>query len=434
MKVFLSKMVLTISDLLQSYLYHRDNERRLDERFIKKTAEDSSPNYEWPDLHNEIQGLWAEEVMQFKALRQAMDKGGDAADMEEHIATHGCLRYIVDGRSFWVPSALAGFVPSPMILSSLFDTANECRHFEDGESRMCLSGSSVLMGEVEMVGDLDLFEYVPQKAVRKALKQDRAKYETGDTICTKVSVGPTHNGKWPRSHLEKRSKTDLNQKKMRIYAAKLLDRFDFCKIDMIGRFNDQVGEITNILFKHEDDFDFKGPFPSFAFQEVVVGDVPPPKEAFSLKNFGEFLFWLRDEIEDGLVIIEEAKSADNFSTDDDAQDKAIKVSKRALMLALLTNQKDLLESFKNALQARESQNYALQSSIDCLNPLIRGGDNGDEDLATSALEWVTAKRKSITQSPPPTLDIENLVSSLHNVLASFDRLCYPSLPVREETE
>lgn len=404
---------------LQTYLYCKDKTRRK----INLTTVET----EYMQSGELLGGIWDSHFEIAKvSLSQATDDE-EIINFEDFREEHGCICLTVGGKKFWYPIAIAMLCPTGNILSSLADSAETSRLFCD--SRICLSGSSVLMGAIPHVGDLDLFEYVSASNVEEALKELNPKYRADDVICTRLKVSNSKNGEWPNfdQTLEERISC-LHPQKMRRFAAKYLLEYNFCKLDMIGRFGEQIGEITNIIYQMPDDENLHSEFPSFSFQEVVLGDQPPIEGAYSLKNFGDYVFFLRDEIEKTIETL--SLSSRRRSGPERAEIKlAIKVSKRALVLAtLLCQPDDLIEIFKNTLTANESQMYALKSAIGCIQPLL----DTNNTLAKDSLDWLTEQLADLNDNPQPKINLQELVEALCELIFAIDALCYSKLEILKE--
>lgn len=355
-------------------------------------------------------------------------------EFEDRSTDVGCVGYRVGDKQFWIPAPLTTFLPEPDIMESLYDAAEERKLFS--KSSICVSGSSVLMGVVPRVGDLDLFEYVDEKAHRLELLDMTPKYRSGAVICKEVMVGTTENGNWPSDTMRwKLTHDEIFHEKMRVYAAKYLDKNDFCKIDMIGSFGDHVGEITNIVFKHEEGFDFATrPFPSFTFQEIIARPDCPESGRYSLKNYGDYVFWLADEVEHGISVLE--VHADRNPLPEAAKKTAIKTSKRAMLLAAMIGEDELTSWLSHVLANRESREYALTSAMDCFGDLIKQGGDGAK-LAGASLASAAEELRVINTLGEDPLDIGELLSKLNDVMTCLNQMCYPlydvegALPVAE---
>ncbi len=401
-------MSTEFSSILQTYLYYRNQGHR---------AASGANVDDWPTEFPPLQNAWAKEVGMLGVSAKA-----DDFEFEDLSVEVGCVGYRVGDRQFWVPAPLCAFLPRPDVMSKLYDAALARRLFAD--SSICISGSSVLMGVVPRVGDLDLFEYVKKDAVKNELLDPEPQYRSGSVVCKSVRVGQTHNGGWPLDSWELDEK-DIFPEKMRTYAAKYLDKHNFCKIDMIGSFGeDHIGEISNIIFKHNDEFDFgTEAFPSFPHQEVVTGDDCPSPDRYSLKNYGDYVFWLAGEVESKSENLQEFLGKPTLSSE--FKKLAIKVSKRAMILAAMIGENIAASWFSKILANKESRKYAAQSAIDCINPLIRMGGDA-EKLATPALEIATKEMKEISKMADEELKPDELLDQLSSLVDHFDNLCYPN--------
>lgn len=396
--------------ILQTYLY-----------FKNQNARRSNPDEVWPPKFPLLGVAWQQGVL----LLEAKSKEGKF-EFEDRSTDVGCVGYRVGNKQFWIPAPLTAFLPEPSIMEALYDAAEERKLFS--KSSICVSGSSVLMGVVPRVGDLDLFEYVDEDAHRFELLNVEPKYRLGDVICREVMIGQTESGKWPSDTKRwKLGKEEISQEKMRVYAAKYLDKNDFCKIDMIGSFGDHIGEITNIVFKHQVGFDFaKRPFPSFTFQEIIAQEACPEAGRYSLKNYGDYVFWLADEVESGISNLEALIARDPRSQL--AKKVAIKTSKRAMLLAAMIGEDGLTSWLSDVLANRESLEYAILSAMSCFGDLIgQGGDSAS--LARSSLESAQRQLDEIQDVEGEPLDFDELLCKLNDVMNCLNDMCYPSYDV-----
>ena len=392
-------------------MFHRDRELRF---------EASLEKYEWPASRSELENAWKKSVeIALAAYREHYPN----AILDDQSEAHGYVKIEIENKSFWVPAPIMAFIPSPDDMLKLNDAAQSARMFLN--SRICLSGSTVLTGAFKSVGDLDLFEYVPEEAVGQELQNPEPQYRKNEFICTEVSIAET-NGEFPKER-RKLTGDHIYPEKMRTFAAKYLDGMNFAKINMIGMFNGQVGEITNICYRHPNDWKFEPPYPSFSFQEVLTGDHAPESKAYSLQNFGLYAFWLRDEVEKLLTVVNQEHEKRHALTSD-TQRKAIKLAKRSMSLSALLDETELLPDFLSALESKQSRLYALTSSIDVLNPLIAADDNERAaGLAAELADWVSKQMKTVNKEKPAALDIPNLLSAARTLLGNFDHYCHPNL-------
>jgi len=400
-------MSFTIETALQTYLFHASRASRF-----------KNNEYKWPTLVPELQEIWEKDIQAASILAEDYEN----VTFEDYSEKHGCLKYVIEEETFWVPTVLTRFLPRPDVLLSLYKSATTGQLFED--SRICLSGSSVLMGSIPRIGDLDLFEYVNTAMVAEALKEERPKYQTSGNICTKVKVGDSLDGKWPDAWV-KIDDTQIFSAKIRPFAAKYLHQHNFCKIDMIGKFNNQVGEITNIIYKQPEAGNYSIPFPTFTFQEVSIGSAPPSIDTFSLKNFGDYLFFLQEKLENFMpaLRIEVAKRS---PIDIEVHTSAVKVTKRALVLAALIGADDLVESFQETLNSNGCQTYALKSAAACLTPLIDSRDKTSTKLTSEALKWIAGENEKIEDENRDELDLAKLHAGINQLLSDFEEICFPN--------
>lgn len=401
----------TFAKILQTYLFHRDRELR---------ASAKGQFYEWPADRGGLALAWNKIVS--IALTTLVDANPTLA-VDDRSEEHGYVGLKIDDHQFWVPAPLMSFLPKVADLVELYDAAQKAKLFTG--SRICLSGSTVLTGVLKSVGDLDLFEYVSKDAVKFELLEPNPQYRKGELICTAVSYASI-DGKFPKGPNRK----DLTEihilgKKMRTFAAKYLEEFNFAKVDMIGMFNGQVGEVTNIIYQHgAGDMDYSLPFPSFPFQEVMTGPMPPGAGAFSLKNFGLYVFWLRDEVDAHRhSIIADLTNRPELS--DNGKKMAIKLAKRAMSLSAMLDDNNLAQNFIDALESRESQNYSLVSTSKMLSPLIQG-DEGSRALAQASINWITRKMDELNESQPDNLNVDALIAAATSLVNKVDCLCHPN--------
>jgi hypothetical protein len=403
-------MANIFSSILQTYLYFKNQNAR----HPRPEGDDV-----WPEEFPLLGVAWQPSV----ELLETKSKEGDF-EFEDRSADVGCVGYKVGEKQFWIPAPLTTFLPEPSVMEALYDAAEERKLFSG--SSICVSGSSVLMGVVPRVGDLDLFEYVDEKAHRAELLATAPKYRVGSVICTEVMVGTTDAGRWPTmANRWEITQDEISHEKMRVYAAKYLDKHDFCKIDMIGSFGDHVGEITNVVFKHEQGFDFATrPFPSFTFQEIIARESCPEPGRYSLKNYGDYVFWLADEVEKGIVELEPFVDRDTLPGP--AKKVAIKISKRAMLLAAMIGEAKFTDWFSQILANKESREYAVKSAISCIAALIDEGAEGT-DLAQESLAQATEELIVISKLDSDPLVVADLVSELNDLMTCLNQMCYPLL-------
>ena len=340
----------------------------------------------------------------------------------------GWVRLKVNGRHLYYPFTLAMHPPPVDVLQGLAEAADRYRMFED--SLICLSGSAPLGGVVSTIGDLDLFEYVLPDNVKSALRQKDPKYRDDNVVCLKAKIAQT-DAIWPEVFEYTKRSDEIHHDKIRRYSAKYLDNFNFCKIDMVGEFGPLWGEITNIIYK-SDSINANDAFPTHTFQEITV-DREPFENSGSLKNFGKYCYFLRDEIEkigEKLADAEQnpdtkhaVANADNFL--------AVKGAKRAINLCSVL-QIDYFD-FADIANSQVGKRYVAIQLLDALRDVF-----GNASTAANAKSANTVFTKILSELDENTddaeqFDIRTISSLLLGLVCEMDALCFPnSQPVLGE--
>lgn len=333
----------------------------------------------------------------------------------------GWVRIGIGGKYLYYPFTLAMHPPPQDVLIELADAADRYRMFSD--SIICLSGSAPLGGVVDSVGDLDLFEYSSAEVVSNALLQDNPKYRSESIVCLKAKIAQTESG-WPERFPYTTKSDQIHYNKIRRYAAKLLHHNNFCKVDMVGNFGSMWGEVTNIVYKTDSE-DANDDSPTHTFQEITV-DREPLSNSASLKNFGKYAFFLRDEIEKTLVTLRQSpcypdtghsrKPAHNFL--------AVKATKRAINLCSIL-QRDHTDFAKFANSA-VGQRYAATQLLEALKLILdHGATAGNAQEANKALQNIIQKLTDQENEDEPVFTIQSISSHLTDLIRYMDSVCLP---------
>lgn len=334
----------------------------------------------------------------------------------------GWVKIGFDKQNLYYPFTLALHPPSQNVLKDLIDAADRYRMFTD--SIICLSGSAPLGGVVDSVGDLDLFEYASKEVVSKALLQDKPKYRSDEIVCLKAKISETENT-WPSDFNFSTKSDQIHYKKIRRYAAKLLNHNNFCKIDMVGNFGSMWGEVTNIVYK-TNSADANDDSPTHTFQEITVNKKPLPNAA-SLKNFGKYCFFLRDEIERALLILRQSECYPDTGHSRNPKHNflAVKAAKRAINLCsiLQINHIDFAQFANSAV----GQRYAATQLLEALKMILESGPSAAEiaQEANISLQEIIIKLMKQEKGEERIFTIDNIVSRLSALIAHMDSLCLP---------
>ena len=334
---------------------------------------------------------------------------------------NGWVRITVGERSLYYPFTLAMHPPPAEVLKDLAEAAQSYRMYEN--SLICLSGSAPLGGVVSTIGDLDLFEYVEPETVESALQQKEPKYREENVVCLKTKIATT-NESWPDDFPVTSNSSKIHHNKMRRYAAKYLDNFNFCKIDMVGEFGPLWGEVTNIIYKSSSRNANDG-FPTHTFQEITV-DREPLENAGSLKNFGKYCYFLRDFIESVGNQLAYAKQHPDTkaAVDDRLNFDAVKAAKRAINLCSVLSLDS--ESFAVVANSDVGKRYVASQLLTTLTGMISNSSTSSN--AKSAKKAISKILNDLDDSSddPNIFDIREISASLLGLVTEMDLMCFPS--------
>jgi hypothetical protein len=318
---------------------------------------------------------------------------------------YGYVEIPSNGCTVFVPFHVTYAFPVASCLAGLVGTAKAIRVSKQGE--ICLSGSSVYMGRLRAVGDIDYCEYFPltdptMLANVRRLARDPRKA----TVCARLRWG-ARNDQWPWPGLDSLLK-DADQAFRNTHPSS----GDLWKLDFVGSAG-RIGPlaITNLALAVDIPLAEEGGGQrSWVYQEAVIGfrKGVPIRSMVRPEEIGNYLNWLRQQISDHV------------------DEKPQKAAKRALSLAslmLLTEERDeLLE----LLQAPELSKYVAHSALDEATKLLPSSKTANVKKLRSKLD---AKTKELGGPPsdPPGVELAKCKVAAIRVAARFDQLISDAL-------
>ena len=238
----------------------------------------------------------------------------------------------------------------------------------------------------------------------------------------KTKIATTQEA-WPAEFPVGSDSTKIHHNKIRRYAAKYLDNYNFCKIDMVGAFGTSWGDISNIVFKSGSKNANDG-FPTHTFQEITV-DREPFENAGSLKNFGKYCFFLRDFIEDIANRLEfEKQHPDTKAAVDDVMNfRAVKAAKRAINLCSVLGLDS--EYFAEVANSDVGKRYVAIQLLKTLTNMV-----GNASISKNAKDAKKAISDILYELDDNSydqevFDIREIAAALLGLVDEMDLMCFP---------